>query len=67
MRTNIVIDDALMQRALEASGYKTKKEVVEKALMEFVDRRTRKDLRDLRGKIQFADDYDYKAMREGRQ
>lgn len=65
MRTNIVIDDALMQRAMEASGFKTKKEVVEKALMEFVERRSRKDLKELRGKIQFSDDYDYKAMREG--
>lgn len=65
VRTNIVIDDALMHRAMEASGFKTKKEVVEKALMEFVERRSRKDLKELRGKIQFSDDYDYKAMREG--
>lgn len=67
MRTNIVIDDTLMQNAMEASGLKTKKEVVEKALIEFVERRTRKDLKELHGKIQFADDYDYKAIREGRQ
>lgn len=66
MRTNIVIDDDLMQRAMQVTGIKTKKEVVEKALTELVDRRTRKDLKDLRGKIQFADDYDYKAMREER-
>ncbi|MDD2373452.1 MAG: type II toxin-antitoxin system VapB family antitoxin, partial [Syntrophomonadaceae bacterium] len=52
MRTNIVIDDTLMQKAMEVSGLKTKKEVVEKAIMEFVERRTRKDLKELRGKIQ---------------
>jgi len=66
MRTNIEIDDSLMQKAMDISGLKTKKEVVERAMIEFVASRSRKDLTDLRGKIQFADDYDYKAMREGR-
>ena len=65
MRTNIEIDDVLMNKALRISGFKTKKDVVKQAMFEFVERRTRKDLSDLRGKIQFADDYDYKAMREG--
>lgn len=67
MRTNIVIDDTLMQKAMKVSGLKTKREVVEKAIIEFVANRTRKDLKELRGKIQFADDYDYRAMRERRQ
>lgn len=67
MRTNIVIDDTLMQKAMEVSGLKTKKEVVEKAITEYVERRTRKDLKELRGKIRFADNYDYRAMREGRE
>lgn len=66
MRTNIVIDDELMQEAMRVSGLTTKKDVVDKALIEFVERRTRKDLTEIRGKIQFADDYDYKAMRKGR-
>ncbi len=66
MRTNIVIDDELMQEAMRVSGLTTKKDVVDKALIEFVERRTRKDLAEIRGKIQFADDYDYKAMRKGR-
>jgi Transcription regulator of the Arc/MetJ class len=66
VRTNIVLDDNLMKAAMEASGLKTKKEVVEKALIEFVERHTRKNLKDLMGKIQFADGYDYKALREGR-
>ena len=66
MRTNIVIDDDVMSRAMVLSGIKTKKEVVEQAMREFVARLSRKDLRDLRGGIQFNDDYDYKALREGR-
>lgn len=65
MLTSIEIDDSLTQKAMDLSGIKTKKEVVERALIEFVANRSRKGLKDLRGKIQFADDYDYKAMREG--
>jgi Arc/MetJ family transcription regulator len=52
-----------MRKAMEVSGLKTKKEVVEKAMIEFVASRTRKDLRELRGKIKFANDYDYQALR----
>jgi len=65
LRTNIVIDDKLMEQALRVSGLTTKKEVVELALVEFVQRHTRKDLQELQGKIQFADNYDYKTMRKG--
>ncbi|MCL1806455.1 MAG: type II toxin-antitoxin system VapB family antitoxin [Oscillospiraceae bacterium] len=66
MRTNIVIDDSLMQKAMSVSQSKTKKEVIEKALLEFIAANTRRDLLDLQGNILFADDYDYKALREGR-
>lgn len=57
MPTNIVIDDGIMQTAMEVSGISTQKDVVEQAMREFVERRTRKNLADLRGKIRFADDY----------
>ncbi|MCL1916701.1 MAG: type II toxin-antitoxin system VapB family antitoxin [Peptococcaceae bacterium] len=66
MRTNIMIDDLMMQKAMEISGLKTKKEVVAKALKEFIERHTRKDLRGLRGKIEFAENYDYLALRKDR-
>jgi Arc/MetJ family transcription regulator len=66
LRTNIVIDDKLMEQAMRVSGLSTKKEVVDRALTEFVQRHTRKDLLELRGKIQFADNYDYMALRKGR-
>jgi Transcription regulator of the Arc/MetJ class len=64
MRTNIMIDDKIMQTAMEISGIRTKKGVVEQAMREFVARRTRKDLSELRGKIRFADDYDYAEHRK---
>jgi len=66
MRTNIVIDDDIMQKAMNVSEFKTKKEVIEKALQEFILAYSHKDLSDLKGHIQFSDGYDYKALREGR-
>lgn len=66
MRTNIVIDDEIMRAAMEVSGIRTKKGVVEQAMREFVARRTRKNLGDLRGKVNFADDYDYTTHRKGK-
>ena len=45
---------------------KTKKDLVNLALAEFVSNHSRKDLRELRGKIRFRKSYDYKALREDR-
>jgi len=66
MRTNIVIDDALMEKAMAVSNLRTKREVVEKALQEFVIANSVKNLSEIRGQIEFADGYDYKSLREGR-
>ena len=66
MRTNIVLDDALVEEAFRHSDAKTKRELVDRALREFVDNRKRRDVRELRGKISFHPGYDYKALREGR-
>lgn len=63
MRTTIVLDDDLMAEALRLSGIKTKKELVREALRVFIASKKRKNLLDLRGQIEFAPDYDYKALR----
>jgi len=64
MRTNIVLDDQLVAEAFKyADDITTKKDLIEVALREFVKSRKIKDLRDLKGKIQFSDGYDYKKMR----
>jgi len=63
MRTNIVIDDQLMEEALKLSKTKTKKELIRKALEEFIQNRKRLNLKDIKGKIQFDEGYDYKKMR----
>ena len=60
-----MIGDAPMKKALAISGLKTKKEIVNQAIQEFIERRTRKNLSDLKGKIGFAEGYDYKAARDG--
>jgi len=64
MRTNIVLDDNLVDEAFKyANEIHTKKELIEVALREFVNSRKIKNLKDLKGKISFAEDYDYKKMR----
>jgi Arc/MetJ family transcription regulator len=64
MRTNIVLDNTLVKEALRLSRMKTKKELVNQALREFVENRKRLNLMDLAGKIEFAKNYNYKALRE---
>src|ERR1700733_10311133 len=61
--TNLSIDPALLDRALEVSGERTKKAAVTKALEEFVARRRQKRLLDLIGKLEWDKGFDYKAER----
>ena len=65
-RTNIVLDDELVEEAFSYSDAKTKRELVDRALREFVANRKWRDIRELRGKGLIRPDYDYKALREGR-
>jgi Arc/MetJ family transcription regulator len=61
MRTNIVIDDALMAEAMRASGAKTKRETVELGLKTLLRLRRQEDIRRYRGKLPWSGDLD--AMR----
>ncbi|MDI1296320.1 MAG: type II toxin-antitoxin system VapB family antitoxin [bacterium] len=58
MRTNIVIDDELMARALKASGLQTKREVVEQGLRALVRLNEQAQLRSLRGAVDWQGDLD---------
>jgi Arc/MetJ family transcription regulator len=58
MRTNIEIDDQLMQEAMRASGRKTKRDVVEAALRLLVQTKAQADIRRLRGRIDWEGDLD---------
>jgi Arc/MetJ family transcription regulator len=58
MRTNIVIDDVLMDEALAVSGFRTKKETVEEALKLLIAQRNQAAIRELRGKLVWDGDLD---------
>ena len=51
MRTNVVIDDDLMDEALKASRLKTKKDAVEEGLKLLVQRKKQEKIKELRGKL----------------
>lgn len=63
MATNLAIDPDLLGRALQVSGERTKKAAVTKALQEFIARREQRRLRDLMGKLEWDQSFDYKAER----
>ena len=51
MRTNIVIDDALMRDALKATGAKSKREAVELGLRTLLKLNKQAQIKTLRGRI----------------
>lgn len=64
MRTNIVIDDALLAEALLCTGLSTKKAVIEEALRTLVRLKSQEQVRALRGRLQWEGDL--QVMRESR-
>ena len=64
MRTNIVIDDQLMKRAMRAAGTATVRETVERGLQHLARLKDQENLRAARGKLRWAGDLD--AMRRDR-
>jgi Arc/MetJ family transcription regulator len=63
MRTNIVLDDELLAEAFRVSRARTKKDLVHEALRELIRVRSRRNLLDLKGRVRFAEGYDYKKLR----
>lgn len=57
-RTNIVLDTKLVKTALEMTGLKTRRELVDFALRELVRHQQQKKLLELRGKIHWEGDLD---------
>jgi Arc/MetJ family transcription regulator len=51
MRTNIDIDDELMEKAMAATGLRTKKSVVEEALKLLLRLKGQERIKDYRGKL----------------
>ena len=61
MRTNIVIDDALMRQAMQASGARSKREAVELGLRTLLRLKEQEEIKRFRGKLDWQGDLD--AMR----
>jgi Arc/MetJ family transcription regulator len=64
MRTNIVIDNGLMRKAMKATGLSTKKAVVEERLRMLIKVKGQEGIRRLRGKVEWEGVLS--AMRESR-
>ena len=65
IKTTVEIDEELLKKAMQIFSNMTRKEVFTIALRECVERRERKDLRELFNSddILLDEDYDYKKMR----
>ena len=63
MPTNLAINDELLQEALKISGLKTKKDTVNLALKEFVNKRRQMEILNLFGTMDPDPEYDYKKGR----
>jgi len=64
VRTNVVIDDELMAQAMEYTGLKTKKAVIEEALRTLIQLKLQERVRSLRGKLHWEGNLN--EMRESR-
>ncbi len=64
MPTNLAIDDELLKIAQKIAGLKTKKDTVNLALKEFIQRRKQEEIINLFGKIEYDKDYNYKEFRK---
>ncbi|MDZ7725683.1 MAG: type II toxin-antitoxin system VapB family antitoxin [candidate division KSB1 bacterium] len=58
MRTNIIIDDDLMHKALKLSDHKTKKATVEEGLKLLIAVKSQSTIRKYRGKLKWEGDLD---------
>jgi len=64
MRTNIVLDEALIEQARKLTGIKTKKDVIHEALRTLIRLRQQAGVRTLRGKLHW--DGSLEEQRQGR-
>lgn len=58
MRINIVIDDKLLDEAIQVTGARTRREVVELGLKALIQIKSQEEIRSFRGKLKWRDDLD---------
>ncbi len=66
MQITLNLDESLLNEAFQLTDLTTQEELVNLALQELVRSRRKKNLLDLAGQIQFAPNFDHKALRETR-
>jgi Arc/MetJ family transcription regulator len=66
MPTNLAIDDKLLEEALKIGGKRTKRDTVNDALREFIQRRKRLKALEAFGTVAMDPAYDYKKLRSRR-
>ena len=58
MRTNVIIDDNLMESALKVSGLRTKKDAIEEGLKLLVQMKSQAKIKGFRGKLKWTGNLD---------
>ena len=66
MPSNLAIDDRLLAQAQKAGKHRTKRETVNAALQEYIQRRKQLEIISLFGTIDYESGYDYKRERRSR-
>ena len=64
IRTNVVLDQGLVEAGLAATGLRTRRELIDRALRELVRHRDQRRLLELKGRVDWEGDLD--EMRAGR-
>lgn len=66
MPSNLAIDDRLLAQAQKAGKHRTKRETVNAALQEYVQRRKQQAILSLFGTLEYDPAYEYKRERRAR-
>jgi len=66
MATNLNIDQDLLKEAQRLGNQRTKRETVNDALEEYIQRRKQKEILNFFGQVDFDPKYDYKKGRSAR-
>lgn len=66
MPTNLAINDQLLEEAKKIGKHRTKRETVNAALEEYIQRRKQQKILSLFGQIDYRPDFDYKRERKAK-
>jgi Arc/MetJ family transcription regulator len=64
MATNIELNEKLLSKAMRLGGMNTKKEAVNEALREYVERREQLKVMEMFGTVEYESSYNYKKQRK---